>query len=68
MAHGVCGLMWLRILMRDMGLLGNDPTMLHCDNKAATEIAHNPIQLDRTKHSEINRHFIKGKLNGVCLM
>ena len=35
---------------------------LYCDNKAACDIAHNPIQHDRTKHVEVDRHFIKEKL------
>ena len=36
---------------------------LHCDNKAAIEIAHNPVQHDRTKHVEVDRHFIKENLD-----
>ena len=32
---------------------------LYCDNKAAIDISHNPIQHDRTKHVEVDRHFIK---------
>ena len=35
---------------------------LYCDNKLAINIAHNPVQHDRTKHIEINRHFIKENL------
>ncbi|CAL8170583.1 unnamed protein product [Prunus armeniaca] len=35
---------------------------LCCDNKAAISIVHNPIQHDRTKHVEIDRHFIKEKM------
>lgn len=35
---------------------------LCCDNKAAITIVHNPIQHDRTKHVEIDRHFIKEKM------
>ena len=42
---------------------------LYCDNKLAINIAHNPIQHDRTKHIEIDRHFIKEKLEeGVVRM
>ena len=42
---------------------------LYCDNKLAINIAHNPIQHDRTKHIEIDKHFIKEKLEeGVLCM
>lgn len=36
---------------------------LHCDNKVAIETARNPVQQDRTKDVEINRHFIKENLD-----
>ena len=36
---------------------------LFCDNKAACDIAHNPMQHDRTKHVEVDRFFIKEKLD-----
>ena len=41
---------------------------LYCDNKFAISIAHNPLQHDRTKHIEIDRHFIKEKLDSglIC--
>lgn len=35
---------------------------LHCDNKSAIQIAHNPVQHDRTKNVEVDLHFIKEKL------
>ena len=37
--------------------------MLNCDNKAAIVIANNPVQHDRTKHVEVDRHFIKYHFN-----
>lgn len=39
---------------------------LYCDNKFAIIIVHNPTQHDWIMHLEINRHFIKEKLeNGL---
>ncbi|XP_021985384.1 uncharacterized protein LOC110881430 [Helianthus annuus] len=38
-----------------------------CDNKAAIQISENPVQHDRTKHVEVDRHFIKEKLESGIL-
>ena len=35
---------------------------LYYDNRAAIQMAQNPVQFDRTKHVKINRHLIKEKL------
>ncbi|RVW22589.1 Retrovirus-related Pol polyprotein from transposon RE2 [Vitis vinifera] len=43
--------------------LSRQPIRLFCDNKAACDIAHNPVQHDRTKHVEMDRFFIKEKLD-----
>ena len=42
---------------------------LFCDNKATISIVNNPVQHDRTKHVEIDKHFIKEKLNNgsICI-
>ena len=63
MALGVCEMLWLRHLLRDLGFRQKKAMPLYCDNKAAVEIAHNPVQYDRTKHVEVDRHFIKEKLD-----
>ena len=34
-------------------------SQLFCDNKAAISIYENPVQHDRTKHVEVDRHFVK---------
>ncbi|RVW80446.1 Retrovirus-related Pol polyprotein from transposon RE1 [Vitis vinifera] len=63
MALGLCEVLWLRLLLQDLGYLSRQPIRLFCDNKAACDIAHNPIQHDRTKHVEVDRFFIKEKLD-----
>ncbi|CAL9006048.1 unnamed protein product [Prunus brigantina] len=67
MAQGVCELLWLRRLFRDLGFEPQKPMDLYCDNKAATVTAHNPVQHDRTKHVEVDRHFIKEKLDAEII-
>ncbi|KAK2989502.1 hypothetical protein RJ640_019601 [Escallonia rubra] len=62
MAKGLCELLWLRRLPDEIGYSTNPTMNLFCDNKAAIEIAHSPVQHDRTKHIEVDRHFIKEKL------
>ena len=68
-AHGICEVLWLKLLLMEMGLFPQKPMMVYCDNKAAIDIAHNPVQHGRTKHIEIDRHFIKEKLDqGIICM
>ena len=68
MALGVCELLWLKIILDDLGITWEGPMKLYCNNKSAISIAHNPVQHDRTKHVEIDRHFIKEKLDSglIC--
>nr|GEV85925.1 hypothetical protein [Tanacetum cinerariifolium] len=46
----------------EIGFPPRGSTQIMCDNKAAIEISENPVQHDRTKHVEVDRHFIKEKL------
>ncbi|CAN6711055.1 unnamed protein product [Malus baccata var. baccata] len=61
-AHGICEVLWLRKLLDGLGFKAKEATSLYCDNKSAREIAENPVQHDRTKQVEVDRHFIKEKL------
>ena len=62
-ALSLCEMMWLKSLLKELRLLRNETMILHCDNIAAINIANNLVQFDRTKHVEIDRFFIKEKLN-----
>ena len=68
MALEVCELLWLKIILEDLKIAWKGPMKLYCDNKSAINIAHNPVQHDRTKHVEVDRHFIKEKLDSglIC--
>jgi hypothetical protein len=62
MVKGLCELLWLRRLLSEISFASNSEMNLYCDNKAAIKISQNPIQYDRTKHIEIDQHFIKQNL------
>lgn len=51
-----------KILM-EQHLESKGPVRLHRDNKAATSVAHNPVQHNRTKHIEVDKHFTKENWN-----
>ena len=67
MAQGVCELLWLKIILEGLKIKWEGPMRLYCDKKFTISIAHNPVH-DCTKHIEVDRHFIKEKLEGglIC--
>ena len=58
-SKGLCELLWLKNLLSEVGYHPKSEMNLYCDNRAAIQIAQNPVQYDWTKHVEIDRHFIK---------
>ena len=67
-AQGICELLWLKIILEDLKIKWEGLMKLYWDNKSAISIAHNPVQHDQTKHIEVDRHFIKEKLDSglIC--
>jgi hypothetical protein len=61
MAHTTCELTWLRTVLQEFGLLTQGLTPFYCDNQAAIHIASNPVFHERTKHIEVDCHFIRSK-------
>ncbi|RVW78705.1 Retrovirus-related Pol polyprotein from transposon RE1 [Vitis vinifera] len=60
-AHGICEL-WLKKLLENLRIPSKKPIKLYYVNKTTINIAHNPVQHDRTKLVEVDHHFIKEKL------
>jgi reverse transcriptase-like protein len=61
-AKGITELLWIRKLPEEVGFPQRQSSELNCDNKVVISISENPVQHDRTKHVEVDRHFIKEKL------
>jgi hypothetical protein len=62
LALGICERMWIQRLLKELGMESLTPIQIHCDNQPAINIAKNPVHYDRTKHIEIDQHFITEKI------
>jgi len=61
-AKGITEVLWIKKLKIEIGFPPQLPSQLKCDNKTTISISKNPIQYDRTNHVEVDRHFIKEKI------
>ncbi|KAL6327261.1 hypothetical protein AAG906_017818 [Vitis piasezkii] len=62
LAQGICEGIWIKRVLSELGQTCSSPILMMCDNQAAISIAKNPVHHDRTKHVEIDRHFITEKV------
>lgn len=62
MATTTSEIIWLRVLLKNLGFGSSQPTILYCDNQAAMHIASNPVFHERTKHIEVDCHFVREKV------
>ncbi|RVW61826.1 Retrovirus-related Pol polyprotein from transposon RE2 [Vitis vinifera] len=67
MALTTCELIWLKHLLRELRFGKNEQMKLICDNQAALHIASNPVFHERTKHIEVDCHFIREKIASGCV-
>jgi hypothetical protein len=64
MASTTSEIIWLRALLIDLGFASFQPINMFCDNQAAIHIASNPVFHERTKHIEVDCHFVREKVQG----
>jgi hypothetical protein len=57
-ANGVAEACWLRQLLQELHAPLTKSTLVYCDNVSAVYLSTNPIQHQRTKHVEIDLHFV----------
>ncbi|PKU80093.1 Retrovirus-related Pol polyprotein from transposon TNT 1-94 [Dendrobium catenatum] len=54
--------LWLRRLAAEFNIPQSAPTTIFCDNTSAIALSNNPVFHARTKHIEIDYHFISGHI------
>ena len=60
-------LTWPKHLLQELRLGKDERMKLIFDNQAALHIASNPVFHERTKHIEVDCHFIKEKILPGCM-
>jgi hypothetical protein len=69
MAIATVELYWLRMLFKDLSIPLLHAPILWCDNVSALALASNPVYHARTKHIEVDYHFVREKvINGDILI
>lgn len=51
-------IIWICHLLADFGISQTSPTIVLCNNISTTALTHNPVLHARTKHIELDYHFI----------
>ena len=62
MTQSVCEIMWIRQLLMEVGIETLLLVKLWCDNQATMHITSNPVFHERTKHIDIDCHFVSEKI------
>ena len=62
MIGACCELSWLCSLLIDLRILHPKPTLLYCDNTTTLHIAASLVFHERTRHIEMDCHFIHDKI------
>ena len=60
-------LIWLKQLLQELRFRKDEQMTLVCDNQVALYIASNPVFHERTKHIEVDCHFIREKIASGCM-
>ena len=59
---GTCEVVWLRRLLGEIGFSQQSPSIVLCENQSCLAIARNPVFHARTKHIEVQYHFVREKI------
>jgi histone deacetylase 1/2 len=62
MANATAEVIWIQTLLRELGIKSPPVARLWCDNIGATYLSANPVFHARTKHIEVDYHFVRERV------
>jgi hypothetical protein len=63
LANATAELIWVEALLLELGVKLREKPSLWCDNLGATYLSANPVIHARTKHIEIDFHFVRERVD-----
>eukprot|EP00250_Pteridium_aquilinum_P033780 c6286_g1_i1 orf=12-515(-) len=60
--YAACEAIWLRRLLSELGFPQTGSTLVRCDNQSCIALAKNPVFHARTKHIEIQYHYVRERV------
>jgi histone deacetylase 1/2 len=61
-ANATAEVMWIQTLLHEIGVKSPNAAKLWCDNLGATYLSSNPVFHARTKHIEVDYHFVRDRV------
>ena len=68
LANATAEIIWVQNLLTELGIRHPKAASLWCDNLGATYMSANPVFHARTKHIEINYHFVRERVADKLLL
>ncbi|CAN6716764.1 unnamed protein product [Malus baccata var. baccata] len=63
LAHTVADVAWIRLILKDLGVVLLVQPTIYCDNTSAIVLSANPVYHSRIKHLDTDYHFVRERVH-----